>query len=86
MLRYIIDGCCKDTGHVSNRTNCHFRNNMQFQLDGFAKRIKNLLFNQNRRNMRVLDSTYDSRHMADNEIWFCDPVHPLEGIYRRIAA
>jgi hypothetical protein len=55
MPRYIIEGCCKDTGHVSNRTNRHFRDDMQRQLDGFAKRIKNLLFNQNRRNMRVLD-------------------------------
>jgi hypothetical protein len=36
--------------------------------------------------MRVLDSTYDSRHMADSDIWFCDPVHPLDGIYRRITS
>jgi hypothetical protein len=86
MPRYITEGCCSDASHAANRNNRHFRLDMQYQLDGFAKRIKNMLFNQNRRNMRVLDSTYDSRHMADNEIWFCDPVHPLEGIYRRIAA
>jgi hypothetical protein len=36
--------------------------------------------------MRVMDSSYDSRHMADGDVWLCNPVHPLDGIYRKIAA
>jgi hypothetical protein len=34
--------------------------------------------------MRVLNSTYDTRHMAEEDIWFSDPVPPLDQIYRRI--
>jgi hypothetical protein len=86
MPRYIIDGCCQNQEHVANRTSRNFRSDMQRQLDGYTKKIKNILFVQNRRNLRVMDSSYDSRHMAEGDVWFCDPVHPLDGIYRKIAA
>jgi hypothetical protein len=40
MPRYIIEGCCKNTGHMSNRTNRHFRDDMQRQLDGFTTKSR----------------------------------------------
>jgi hypothetical protein len=36
--------------------------------------------------MRVLESTYNTRHLPNEDIWFCDPVHPIDGIYNQIVA
>jgi hypothetical protein len=84
--RYVTEGCCADVRHVANRLDNGFRTELQRQLDSATKRIKNFLFNSNRRNMRVLDSTYDIRDLPNEDIWFVDPVHPIDPIYRRIAA
>jgi hypothetical protein len=84
--RYVTEGCCADVRHVANRLDNGFCADMQRQLDSATKRIKNFLFNSNRRNMRVLDSTNDIRDLPNEDIWFVDPVHPIDPIYRRIAA
>jgi hypothetical protein len=42
-----------------------FRADLQRQLDGAIRRIKNHLYNCNRRTMRVMDSTFDIRNMAN---------------------
>jgi hypothetical protein len=84
--RYVTEGCCADVRHVANRLDNGFCTDLQRQLDSATKRIKNFLFNSNRRNMRVLDSTYDIRDLPNEDIWFVDPVHPIDPIYRRIAA
>jgi hypothetical protein len=86
MMRYVIEGCCQNPGHVSNRNERFYREDMQRQLDGVARNIKNFLFKTHRRNMRVLESTYNTRHLPNEDIWFCDPVHPIDSIYNQIAA
>jgi hypothetical protein len=63
---------------MSNCLEKTFRTDMQWQLDGATKRIKNFPFNSNRHNMRVLDSTFDTRDMPNEDIWFVDPVHPID--------
>jgi hypothetical protein len=82
MPRYVIGGCCQDARHVANRLERNFRTDMQWQLDGATKRIKNFLFHSNMRNMRVLDM----RDLPNKDIWFVDPVHPIDPVYRLIAA
>jgi hypothetical protein len=86
MMRYVIESCCQNPGHVSNRNERFYREDMQRQLDGVARNIKNFLFKTHRRNMRVLESTYNTRHLPNEDIWFCDPVHPIDSIYNQIAA
>jgi hypothetical protein len=86
MPRYVIGGCCMDVRHVANRLERNFRSEMQWQLDGATKRIKNFLFHSNRRNMRVLDSCFDTRDLPNEDIWFVDPVHPIDPVYRLIAS
>jgi hypothetical protein len=86
MMRYVIEGCCQNPDHVKNRGERHFRDDMQRQLDGVAKNIKNFLYKTHRRNMRVLDSTYNTRHLPNEDIWFKDPVHPINSIYQHIAS
>jgi hypothetical protein len=82
----ITSGCCDDVLHVSNRLDRHFRENIQQQLDAFTKKIKNQLFNSNRRSMRVLDSLNSIRGLDNSDIWFVDPVHLMDRVYRLVAA
>jgi hypothetical protein len=84
--RFVTAGCCEDVRHCANRMEPNFRADLQRQLDGAIRRIKNHLYNCNRRSMRVMDSTFDLRNMANEDIWFVDPVHPIDPVYRRVAA
>jgi hypothetical protein len=40
MMRYVIEGCCQNPGHVSNRNERFYREDMQRQLDGVARNIQ----------------------------------------------
>jgi hypothetical protein len=84
--RFVIGGCCQDVRHCANRMDPNFRADQQRQLDGAIRRIKNYLYNCNRRTMRVMDSTFDLRNMPNEDIWCVDPVHPIDPVYRRVAA
>jgi hypothetical protein len=86
MPRYVVEGCCQDPEHVKNRGERYFRDNMQRQLDGVARSIKNFLFKTHRRNMRVLESSYNIRNLPNVDIWFTDPVHPIDSVYNNLAA
>jgi hypothetical protein len=58
---------------------------MMLQLDGLKRGLKNFLFNTRRRNFQISDTALDMRGLEDNEIWFVDPVHPVNSVYTRIA-
>jgi hypothetical protein len=49
-------------------------------------RVKNFLFNRNRRTMRMLDASYDIRKLPNEDIWCVDPVHPIDPVYRSLAS
>jgi hypothetical protein len=85
-IRYVVEGCCQDPEHVKNRGEWYFRDNMQRQLDGVSRSIKNFLFKTHRRNMRVLESSYNIRNLPNVDIWFTDPVHPIDSVYNNLAA
>jgi hypothetical protein len=59
---------------------------MERQLEGVAKKFKNLLYNAGKRLTRVLDTGYNIRGKDDADVWGVDPVHPIEAIYRSIVA
>jgi hypothetical protein len=71
---------------VSNRKHRFFKEHMQQSLEGVARKLKNFLFNGNRRTMRMLDASYDIRDLPNEDIWFVDPVHPIDPVYRRLAS
>jgi hypothetical protein len=83
--RYITAGCCDDPAHVSNREDRHFRADMNLQLDGLRRAVKNFLFNTGRRSIRILDTAMVIRGLEDADLWCTDPVHPIESVYARIA-
>jgi hypothetical protein len=35
--------------------------------------------------MRVLESSYNIRNLPNEDIWFTDPVHPIDSIYNHLA-
>jgi hypothetical protein len=54
-------------------------------LEGLKRALKNFFFNTRRRNFRISDTAADMRGMDDSDVWFVDPVHPVNGVYTRIA-
>jgi hypothetical protein len=64
----------------------NFPADLQRQLDGAIRRIKKYLYNCNRRTMRVIDSTFYVHNMLNEDIWCVDPVHPIDQVYRHVAA
>jgi hypothetical protein len=86
MPRYVVEGCCQDARHVANRLDRGFKQNMERQLEGVAKKFKNLLFDAGKRFNKVLDPGYNLKGLEDTDVWGVDPVHPIEPIYRSIVA
>jgi hypothetical protein len=85
MPRYVIEGCCGDSGHIANRVDRHFREDMCLQLEGLKNTVKHFLFTTGRRSYRIIDTLAIIRGLPNEDIWFCDPVHPINSIYSRIA-
>jgi hypothetical protein len=86
MPRYIVAGCCSNTGHSSNRRYQDFEQQQQQHLDIVKKNLKDYLFYDGYRNIRVLDPCMDLRSLGQEDAWDTDPVHPSPLAYSKIAA
>jgi hypothetical protein len=84
MPRFIIDGCCKDARHVSNRLDPFFQDQLD-QLDGVRRHLKAYMYNHRRENVKVVDPAMELRGLENEDIWFVDPIHPIDPIYMRLA-
>jgi hypothetical protein len=85
MPRYVIEGCCGDSSHIANRADRHFRDDMNLQLEGLKNTMKHFLFTTGRRSYRIIDTLAIIRGLPNEDIWFCDLVHPISPIYNKIA-
>jgi hypothetical protein len=83
---FVVDGCCRDDSHITNRQDRDYRANLERQLDGVATKFKNLLYNAGKRFMRVLDTSHNIRGREDADVWGVDPIHPIESVYRSLVA
>jgi hypothetical protein len=83
---FVVDGCCQDANHITNRQERDYRANLESQLDGVATKFKNLLYNAGKRFMRVLDTGHNLRGREDADVWGVDPIHPIEPMYRSLVA
>jgi hypothetical protein len=52
---------------------------------GLKNTVKHLFFTTGRRSYRIIDTLAIIRGMPNEDIWFCDPVHPISTIYNKIA-
>jgi hypothetical protein len=86
MPRYIVAGCCSNPGHCSNRRNQDFEQQQQQHLEIVKKNLKDYLFYNGYRGVRVLDPCMDLRSLGLDDAWEADPVHPSRLAYNKIAA
>jgi hypothetical protein len=84
--RYITAGCCSEPGHCSNRRFQDFEQQQQQQLELLKKQVKDFLFYDSYRNIRVLDPCFNLRTLDLAEAWENDPIHPISLVYSKIAA
>jgi hypothetical protein len=85
MPRFVIDGCCKDARHVSNRLDPFFQDDQLDQLEGVRRHLKAYMYNHRRANIKIVDPAMELRGLENSDIWFVDPIHPIDPIYRRLA-
>jgi hypothetical protein len=85
MARYFKNGCCDERNHISNRFQRSFRDDINRQLADLTKNIKNFMFMNNLRHVKVIDPAVDMRGLSDDEIWEDDPIHPRENFYDILA-
>jgi hypothetical protein len=86
MPRYLLKNCCADPSHITNRHHRFFQEDMEEQLDRYKWGMKEHMRSLDRKNIKILDPSYDLRSMAEHEVWGDDPVHPSEAAYIKIAA
>jgi hypothetical protein len=85
MPRYVANGCCDERGHVSNRFQRGFKEEIVAKLADVKMNIKNFLFINHYRNVTALDPTVDMKSLAEEDIWGEDPIHPKESFYEVLA-
>jgi hypothetical protein len=71
---------------VANRSERGYKETMEKQLEGVARKFKNLLFHAGKRYIRVLDPGYNLKGTEMADVWGVDPVHPIEPIYKSLVA
>jgi hypothetical protein len=85
MPRYVVNGCCNERGHVSNRFQRGFKEEIVTKLNKTKINIKNFLFINHYRNVTALDPLVDMKNLAEGDIWEDDPIHPKESFYEILA-
>jgi hypothetical protein len=85
MQRYIASSCCNNSSHGTNRAAPDFRNKMLEDLDNMKRTVKDFVFREGNRSVKLLDPNVDMRGLEVADIWGADPVHPRTEIYTRIA-
>jgi hypothetical protein len=85
MQRYIVGSCCNSSSHGTNRAAPDFKNKMLEDLDNLKRTVKDCIFRQGNRSIKLLDPNVDMRGLEVADIWGADPVHPRAEIYTRIA-
>jgi hypothetical protein len=85
MPRYVVAGCCGYSGHVSNRLEPYYLEDMQMQLDGYRRHLKEHLFTAGRKNIPIYDPSHDLRRFTKEQTWDEDPIHPTREVLSKMA-
>jgi hypothetical protein len=83
--RYVVAGCCGSSGHVTNRLEPYYLEDMQMQLDGYRRHLKEHLFIAGRKNIRLYDPSHDLRRFTTEQTWDEDPIHPTKEVLSKMA-
>jgi uncharacterized membrane protein YgcG len=71
---YVTAACCGDGGHMPNRRQATFFNDMKADLSGVNKVIKDFLYNDDFSNVRGMDPWVGLCNTPVEELWGQDPV------------
>jgi hypothetical protein len=74
MPRFVTGGCCTEPGHMPNRTQPGFLDNMVKELEEVHKQVRDFLFVENLRHVRVMNPWIGLRGVSPSNIWGEDPV------------
>jgi hypothetical protein len=85
MPRYWKVACCENKDHVTNLRDQAYQQHMLEDLYEAKRNFKDFLFHDGKRHFKVVDPSVDLKNMAEAEIWGSDPVHPLPGVYDKLA-
>jgi hypothetical protein len=83
--KYVTASCCDDPKHMQNRKDTAFLPNLLGELVAINKGIKDFLFMEGFRNMRVMDPWVGLRRLDVNDVWGDDPVHIRRCHYKHLA-
>jgi hypothetical protein len=83
--RYVTRGCCEDRTHVTNRTDVYYLEDMRLQLDGLKRHMREFVYSNGLKNVKVYDPNSDLRDLTVREIWGDDPIHPTHLALGKIA-
>jgi hypothetical protein len=83
--RYITRGCCEDRGHGTNRADPDYKKKMLANLETMKRNLKDFIFHEGNRSMRLFDPNIDLRGLEEADIWEDDPVHLRRETYLKIA-
>jgi hypothetical protein len=72
--RFVTGGCCTDPGHMPNRKQPGFMDNMVKELEEVHKQVRDFLFVENLRHVRVMNPWIGLRGSSPSNIWGEDPV------------
>ena len=82
--RYLVDGCCEDPRHGSNRKEADFRPDLELAVMEVRKNIKDFCFCLGIRNTRVVGPWKELKDQGD-QVWR-DAVHLTDAGYSVIAS
>ena len=81
--RYLVDGCCEDLRHGSNRKEADFRPDLELAVMEVRKNVRDFCFRQGIRNTRVVGPWRELKEQGD-QVWR-DAVHLTDSSYGIIA-
>jgi len=89
--RYLLEKCCSDPSHISNKYEADYESNMRAALADIAdwmksmcemRRLKNVIIYNPMEPLGLLDDEADEEQIL--QLWGADPVHPTEAAYKAI--
>jgi hypothetical protein len=66
--RYISSSCCTDSSHGTNRTGPEYKKKMMADLDLMKRNLKDFIFKEGNRNMKLFDPNVDLRGLEEDDI------------------
>jgi hypothetical protein len=90
--RYLLEKCCSDPSHISNKYEADYESSIREALADIAgwmksmsemRRLKNVVIYNPMEPLGLLDDEADEEQIL--QLWGPDPVHPTEAAYRAIS-